>query len=166
MAQSEAIEAYLAGVVSLGEAVRGLGADDIRARPVPGRWSLLEVVCHLADSEALFAERMKRVLAEDRPALPFSDPSRCVAALAYDSRDVDEELACLSAVRRQMARILRAQPPDAWERVGLHSREGEQTLEALLRKAIRHFEHHLEFVREKRKVLTSRRTPFAEHDAD
>jgi hypothetical protein len=53
-------------------------------------WSTLEVFCHLADSEALFADRMKRVLAEERPMLPFADPDRYAAALAYQEFFIGE----------------------------------------------------------------------------
>jgi uncharacterized damage-inducible protein DinB len=159
MDRSELIDAYLAGVESLGEAVRGLGPAELRARPVAGAWSILEVVCHLADSEALFADRMKRVLAEDRPALPFADPGRYAAALVYHERDAGEEVAVIGSVRRQMARILRALPAGAWGRVGLHSKEGEQTLEQLVRKAVAHLEHHLAFVRAKRQALEANAEP-------
>jgi len=150
---SELITAYCAGAESVRLAFSGLNAAQLRARPVAGMWSVLELVCHLADSEALFADRMKRVLAEDRPALPFADPARCVAALAYHERDAAEEVAFIGLLRRQMARILQAQPADAWQRVGIHSKEGERTLEQLLRKAVDHLEHHREFLLAKRQAL-------------
>ena len=73
MGRSELILAYQAGIESINQAVRGLDPAQLRARPAAGMWSALEVVCHLADSEALFADRMKRVLAEDRPVLPDLD---------------------------------------------------------------------------------------------
>lgn len=156
---SEQIERYLAGIEAVREAIRGLTPQELRTRPAgegpaareAGAWSPLEVVCHLADSEALFAERMKRVLAEDRPPLPFADPAAYMAALACHERDVDEELACIAAARRQMARILAAQPADAWQRVGVHSRQGDQTLEQLLQKAVDHLEHHVRFLWKKRR---------------
>jgi uncharacterized damage-inducible protein DinB len=150
---SELIDAYLAGVESVSQAVHGLSPAQFLARPVAGTWSVLEIVCHLADAEALFADRMKRVLAEDRPALPFADPGRYVAALAYHQRDAAEEVACIASVRRQMARILWAQPAEAWRRVGVHSKEGDRTLEQLVRKAIDHLEHYLGFLRTKRQAL-------------
>lgn len=155
---SERIERYLLGIEAVREAVGGLTSHELRIRPVVdgpaspevGVWSPLEVVCHLADSEALFAERMKRVLAEDRPPLAFADPAAYMAALACHDRDVEEEVACIAATRRQMARILAAQSADAWQRVGIHSRQGEQTLEQLLQKAVDHLEHHVRFLWKKR----------------
>lgn len=153
MAGSELIDAYLAGGESIHHLVNGLDPTQLRARPVAGMWSTLELICHLADSEALFADRMKRVLAEDRPELPFADPGRYEAALAYHERDAQEEVALIGLVRRQMARILRTQPTAVWRRVGIHSNEGERTLEQLVRKAIDHLEHHLGFLRAKRWAL-------------
>ncbi len=153
MGSLELVDAYLVGVGSLNDAIHGLGPVELRARLEPGTWSTLEVVCHLADSEALFAHRMKKVLAEDRPALTFVDPGRYAAALTYHQRDAKEEVAVFAAVRRQMARILLAQPAEAWGRIGLHSKEGERTLEQLVRKVIDHLEHHLVFVRAKRLAL-------------
>ena len=45
------------------------GREALKARPVPGKWSTLEVVCHLVDSEQAWCHRMKRVIAEDNPLL-------------------------------------------------------------------------------------------------
>lgn len=147
------IEEYLAGSESIRREVDGLSPEQLRARPVDGTWSTLELVCHLADTEALFAERMKRVLAEDRPTLAFVDPDRYASALAYHDRNAAEELELITLLRRQMTHILSAQPADAWQRVGIHSKEGERTLEQLVRKAIDHLEHHLGFLRAKRAML-------------
>lgn len=156
MSHSTLIDAYVHGVQALCATVHGLSPEDLHIRIAPGAWSILEVVCHLADSETLFAERMKRVLIEDRPALLFADPNQYVTALAYDQRDTWEELAVIASVRKQMARILRAKPPDAWNRIGVHSREGERTLAQLVRKAVDHLEHHLAFVREKRLAMENK----------
>src|SRR5215472_15214715 len=86
------IEDYLAGISTLRQAVAGLTREQLVARPVPGKWSTLEVVCHLADFDPIIADRMKRVIAEDRPALLGADEKRFAAALAYHQRDLEEEL--------------------------------------------------------------------------
>lgn len=147
------IDAYVAGTTLLVEAVRGFTPDQLHSRPVDGAWSTLEVVCHLADTEGLFAQRMKRVLAEDRPPLLFAAPEQFVAALACHERDINEELSYIYAARLQMARILRAQPAAAWQRTGIHNQAGEQSLQQLLQKATDHLIHHIRFIREKRAAL-------------
>lgn len=153
MSERELLDAYLTGVESLRRAVCGLTREQLLAHPVPGTWSVLEVICHLADSEGLFTERMKRVLSEERPPLLFSDPVRQAASLAYDSRAADIEVELIALMRQQMSSILRHQPANAWQRVGVHSKEGERTLVQIVQKAVVHLEHHLEFIRQKRRAL-------------
>ncbi len=147
------IETYLTGAQSLRRAVAGMSHEQLVARPVPGKWSTLEVVCHLSDFEPIFADRMKRVIAEDRPQLLGADEKRFAAALAYHQRDLEEELVLVERTRSQMARILRALPAEAWQRVGTHNERGPLTLERLLATAANHIPHHVRFIEEKRRAL-------------
>ncbi|HJT76061.1 MAG TPA: DinB family protein [Gemmataceae bacterium] len=150
---AEMTDAYLAGVRTIRDAVAGMTPEQLRARPVPGKWSTQEVVCHLADFEPVLADRMKRILAEDRPTLLAADEKRYAAALAYDARDVNEELAVIEQTRRQMARILRTLPAEALARVGVHNERGPLTLERMLTLATNHIPHHVQFIAEKRQAL-------------
>jgi len=147
------IETYLQGPAILREAVAGLGSEALRVRPVPGKWSILEVVCHLADSEQAYCHRMKRVIAEEKPPLPGYDETRFAASLAYHERDLEEELALLESMRRQMVRVLRSVPDATWSRKGVHTEQGMMTLEDLLRTEAEHIPHHLTFIEEKRRAL-------------
>lgn len=156
MSQSKLVDDYLAGIDSLQPVIDGLTPEQLRTRPIVGQWSTLEVICHLADTEALFAERMKRVIAEDRPPLLYADPDAFAAKLAVNDRDPAEEFALIRATRQQMARILRAQPPEVWQRIGVHNKAGDQTLEQLVRKAVDHLQHHIGFIRTKREAMQMR----------
>jgi uncharacterized damage-inducible protein DinB len=150
---SELIESYLAGAGTLRQAVTGMKREQLTARPVAGKWSTLEVVCHLADFDPILADRMKRVIAEDRPQLLGANEGKFAAALAYHQRDVEEELAIIDNTRRQMARILRTLPAEALTRTGVHNERGPLTLEQLLVGTTNHINHHLKFIMEKRKLL-------------
>jgi hypothetical protein len=75
------------------------------------------------------------------------------AALAYHARDVEEELTAFEITRRQVARILRASPPEAWERVGVVGDRGERTVSQMLSGAVEHLAHHLRFIVEKRHAM-------------
>jgi hypothetical protein len=124
------------------------------ARPVPGRWSTLEVLAHLSDMEAVFAERIKRIVAYDEPPLLMSaDENRYFAALRYHDRDAAEELALIDATRAQCARLIRGLRPEHLARTGVHSVKGMLTLEQVIRTVTGHISHHLPFVVEKRKAL-------------
>src|SRR5580700_2776971 len=117
MSLPQMIDAYLAGPAALRKAVAGLSREQLLARPVPGKWSTLEVVCHLADFDPILADRMKRIIAEERPTLLGANENHFAAALAYHQRDLDEELTILEKTRSQMGRILRTLSPDALKRV-------------------------------------------------
>jgi hypothetical protein len=147
------VEAYLAGPGELRAAITGMTGEQRIARPVPGKWSVLEVVCHLADTDANIAHRLKRVLAEERPEFDRVKPDLMLAALSYHGRDVDEELTIFDLTRRQMARILRSSPPDVWERVGIVNERGARSVLQMLNGAVEHLRHHLRFIDEKRQAL-------------
>jgi uncharacterized damage-inducible protein DinB len=150
---AQLVDNYLAGVTTLRNAVRGMTEGQLKARPVPGKWSTLEVVCHLADFDPILADRMKRIIAEDKPQLLGADEEKFATALAYHGRDLDEELAIIEKTRSQMARILRALPDTALERVGVHNERGPMTLERVLTTVTNHIPHHVKFIDEKRKAL-------------
>ena len=150
---SDLIDAYLASLPQLRRAVADLSLEQLRARPVPAKWSTLEVVCHLVDSEQAWCHRMKRVIAEERPLLIGYDESRFTAGLPYHEANLDDELTLLEAMRRQMAGILRAQPAAAWSRTGVHSERGLITLEEMLQAEVEHVPHHLAQILEKRRAM-------------
>lgn len=150
------IDAYLGGIEVLRQTVAGMTAEQLVARPVHGRWSTLEVVCHLADFEQIYADRMKRVIATDRPLLLSAGRELFARSLAYHERDIDEELALIDLTRRQMARSLMGLPEDAWDRIGIYRHEGqgeERSLRRLLEMITEHIPHHAAFIAEKRRAL-------------
>jgi uncharacterized damage-inducible protein DinB len=148
------ISAYEKGVEELRVAVAGMTAEQLRSRPVAGKWSTLEVVCHIADCEQFFADRMKRTVAMARPLLLGADGFRYPEPLHYQEHDLEQELDLVAVTRRQMARTLRLVAPDAWQRTAVHSETGLVTLRQLLLHAINHLRHHLRFVAEKREAMT------------
>src|SRR5579872_6969769 len=110
------IDDYLAGTEILRQAVAGMNRQQLLARPVAGKWSTLEVVCHLADFDPILADRMKQIIALDQPQLLGADEKRFAAALAYQQRDPEEELALIEHTRGQLARILRTLPDETLQR--------------------------------------------------
>ena len=149
------IETYADGPKLLREAVRGMTREQLLARPIVGKMSTLEVVCHIADFEPILADRIKRVLTHDRPTLLGADENLFTTGLAYQQRDLEEELGIIELTRSQLARILRTKTPDVLTRVGVHSERGDLTLERILTMACNHIPHHLPFIAEKKKALSA-----------
>src|SRR5262245_14654220 len=153
MGYGELIEEEAAGPSLLREAVKGLSREQILARPVPGKWSTLEVVCHIADFEIVGADRIKRVIAQDRPTLPDGDENLFASRLAYHHRDLEEELQLIGSIRASVTRILRTLSEADFGRIGVHSAAGPLTLAQFVERAAKHIKHHVGFVSEKRKAL-------------
>jgi hypothetical protein len=151
---TELADAYLKGAADLRAAVAGLTREQLVARPVPGRMSTLEVVCHVADFEPIFADRMKRILAlGENPLFLAADENLFLKELRYQDRDAAEELAVVDATRAQMARLIRGLTPTQLQATGVHSLKGLVTLEKVIQTATGHIQHHLPYIAEKRKAL-------------
>ena len=154
MSPDDLIAEYEHGIDELCAAVAGMTPDRLCVRPIAGQWSTLEVVCHIADCEQFFADRLKRTLAMDRPLLFGADGFRYPEPVCYHQRDLGEELDLVRVTRQQMARILRLVPVEAWQRTAVHSETGLVTLRQLLLHAVNHLRHHLRFITEKRAALS------------
>jgi uncharacterized damage-inducible protein DinB len=146
-------DGLVAGPAKVRQAVRGLSADQLRARPVPGKWSILEVVCHLADSDQAWAHRIKRAIAEEKPLLIGYDESRFARTLGYHDRNVEDELDLSERMRRQLAQVVRSLKPETLKQEAIHNESGKMNLEQMLQIEIDHVEHHLKFIIEKRRAL-------------
>lgn len=149
MTLDQLLQQYEQGADQLRAAVSKSRPDQLSLHPVPGKWSIQQVVCHIADFEPVYADRMKRVLVEDNPAMFGGDPDVFAAGLHYEQRSVEEELDLIAVVRKQMARILRQTDVEDFQRTGVHSESGPLTLETLLERITRHIPHHLAFIEQK-----------------
>lgn len=150
---SELIDQYAAGPALVQQSTAGMKREQVLARPVPNQWSTLQVVCHLADFEIVYADRLKRVIAENGPTLFGGDPDVFAAGLAYHQRELAEELALIEACRKQVTRILRTLKDADFARVGKHSEAGPLTLLQLLERVTGHVPHHVKFIQQKRQML-------------
>lgn len=147
------VDSYLMGPDIIRDAVSGMDDELLDAKPIPGKWSTRQVVCHVADFEPIYADRIKRVIAEQIPTFFGGDPDTFAAGLAYEQRAVGEELELITIVRRHMAPILRELTATDFERLGNHAAAGPMTLESLLQGVTDHIPHHVGFIQEKRSAI-------------
>jgi heme-degrading monooxygenase HmoA len=147
------IEDYVACGPKLRQAVAGLNRDELMARPGPGKWSILELVLHLADSDAISIDRMKRILTEENPPLLYADETAYVEHLLSHEQSLEDALTLFDVGRRQFARVLRKLPDAAFERKGTHNRRGPVSVADMVKGYIDHVNHHLKFLYEKRAKL-------------
>jgi uncharacterized damage-inducible protein DinB len=147
------VEQYAAGADSLSEAIAGLSREELLAYPVPGTWSIQQIVLHLMDSDLISSDRMKRVIAEENPTLIGYDETAFACGLYYEALDAGMAADVFAKNRWLTAEILRRVSEEAFDRFGTHSERGRVTLTQLVRGMVDHLEHHLKFLREKRRLL-------------
>jgi len=153
LAAADIVAPYEQGIDDLRAAVAGMTPEQVLARPIAGKWSTLEVVAHLADTEIYYTDRIERTIALERPLLMGVDERPYPQRLNYQALDLAEQLDLFAALRRHVTRILRLQPSEVWQRVAVHSETGIVTLRQLVFQAVRHVQHHVPFIAEKRAAL-------------
>ncbi len=149
----ELLQRYSTGADQLRPAIAGLTREDLIARPGPGKWSILELVIHVSDSDFVGADRMKRVIAEENPPLIGFDENLWIARHFPHEQSLEDAVLLFELGRRQMSRILAQLPEADFSRTGIHNERGPLTLENLVQTFVDHLEHHLKFLREKRERL-------------
>ena len=150
---AQLIEEYRQGPRVLRDAVAGMGAEALRARPVAGKMSSLEVLCHIVDSDQFMCDRVKRTIATDKPLIMGVESAAYPGPLHYDERDPELDLRLLEVQREQLAADLGRLEPEVWERTCVHSENGLMTLREVFHHAVDHLESHVETIHAKRRAL-------------
>src|ERR1700676_132326 len=122
------VEQYAAGADTINQAIASLSREDLNALPVPGTWSIQQIVLHLMDSDLISSDRMKRVIAEENPTLIGFDESAFTRGLFYEALDAGLAAEVFAKNRKLTAEILRRVPEEAFDRFGTHSERGQVTL--------------------------------------
>lgn len=129
---------------ALARVIDGLSPSQIRQPEAPGKWSIGQILQHLADSEIVWAWRMRLILAQDRPPLTGYDQDLWADRLHYDEADPAESLDQFQVLRRANLRLVERMSPADLQRVGIHSERGEESLEHLQKLYAGHDLMHLQ----------------------
>jgi DinB superfamily len=148
-ARKELVNRYKDGYRVVTEALEKISDRELDARPEPGKWSVREIVHHLADSEMTSAIRLRRLIAEERPAISGYDEEEFARRLHYD-RPIESSLEAIHAARRSTADLLDRLTEAEWKREGTHTESGRYTVEDWLEIYARHAHNHAEQIRRAR----------------
>ncbi|PYU95324.1 MAG: hypothetical protein DMG08_05290 [Acidobacteria bacterium] len=145
----ELVNKYKEGYQAVADALHGITEQQLDARPAPGKWSPREIVHHLADSEMTAAIRLRRLIAEDRPAIVGYDQEEYARRLYYD-RPIEPSLAAFHAARLSTGALLDRLTEQEWAREGTHTEVGRYTVEGWLKIYAGHAHGHAEQIRRAR----------------
>jgi hypothetical protein len=124
----EALHRFRSGSVVLAEALHGLNLDESAKSPAPGKWSINQIMRHVADTEIVVAMRLRLIAAEDKPTLTPFDQDKWAAAFAYENANPFVSLAFFEALRNDTTMMLEKLPESAFDRVSIHPERGEKSL--------------------------------------
>jgi hypothetical protein len=156
IATERLLQAFEAAPRRIGLAIEGLEPATLSARPIPERWSIQEIVCHVADSETVASVRFRLALAQPGALFPGYDQERFAAGLAYAKFDaplVRDTFELFSRLRSITSRLLLRLGPSDWDRSGLHPEWGQMSVRQLLELYADHGERHLDQILERRAKL-------------
>lgn len=122
----------------LQDLIGDLDEDTLRWRPIPDKWSIKEIMCHLRDMEReAYLARYQRMLGEENPFLPNVDQNRIAYESDYINQDAKAALAEFKHLREETIRTLDNAPAESWSRGGTHETDGPMTIEQLVARQIK-----------------------------
>lgn len=147
---AELLERFRRGAELVAATTTGAAGSELDWTPGPDKWSVRQIVCHLADSEIVGADRFRRLIAEENPSIVAYDQDAWARNLDYTRRKISQALETFRRLRGENHELLKDLPAPAFERTGTHSERGPVTLRSMLETYARHAEIHAAQIRDVR----------------
>ena len=133
LGETDPLDVLQATPASFARAVDGLSPAELRAPEKPGKWSVQQVLAHMADSEVVWSWRLRMVLAHDRPPLTGYDQDLWAEHLGYEDADSRLSLRVFTTLRERNLELLRRAGPEDLRRVGVHEERGDESVQHMMR---------------------------------
>lgn len=127
----------------LAQLVEGVSASELRTRPAPEKWSVSEIIAHLADGEIVSAFRMRFILGSPGSPVVAYDQDKWVTSGHYDKRDPQKSIELFRVLREANLALLESLRPEQWKEYGVHSERGQESIEHIVRFFAGHDINHL-----------------------
>lgn len=150
------LEAFALAHARLVDVTQNLTVEEWVARPLPGKWSILEIVMHLADAELIGACRFRLVLSDFKGSLPVYQQDVLASKLRYNEQSqatLRDSLILFGILRQTSLTLLNQCSEGDWNKTGIHPERGEMTLRGLLELYADHSERHIGQILVLRKLL-------------
>jgi hypothetical protein len=139
---SDLLERFRRGPELLAVVLTGVFGEEEDFLPAPGKWSIRQVIAHLADSEMVGAHRFRQMIAEENPTLIAYDQEAWARNLDYARRRPKQSLESFRRMRAENYELLKDLPEAAFARLGNHTERGSLTLRSQLELVAQHTENH------------------------
>lgn len=125
---------------------KGASPARLRKRPEANKWSVSEILAHMADAEIVVSWRVRFILGNPGAPIQAFDQDSWVTALHYDKRDPRQSLEQMRALREANVALLKSLSPEQWKHCGMHSERGQESVEHIMRMFAGHDLNHLQQV--------------------
>ena len=149
------LERYRRGQELLAVVLTGVFGEEEDFVAAPGKWSIRQIIAHLADTEIVLAYRFRMVIAQDNPTLTATDQNAWASNLDYARRKPKQSLETLRRTRAENYDLLKPLPESTYQRTGIHTERGPTTLGGLLELYCGHTESHARQIGEVREAYKS-----------
>ena len=139
---ADLLERFRRGPEVLAVVLTGVFGEEEDFALAPGKWSIRQIVAHLADAELVGAHRLRAVVAEDNPTLTAFDQDAWTQNLDYTHRKPKQSLESFRRQRAENYDLLKNLPEAAFARTGNHTEMGKVTLLQLVEGYAEHAENH------------------------
>ena len=136
------LERYRRGPELIAVILTGVFGEEEDFVTEPGKWSIRQIVAHLADADLVGAHRFRQLVAEDNPTLVAFNQDLWTKNLDYGRRKPKQSLESFRRIRAENYELLKELPPAAFERAGNHTERGRVTLGEMLEGYAGHAEAH------------------------
>ncbi len=143
----ELLERYRRGAELVAVAITGAAGPELDFKTAPEKWSVRQIVAHLADTEAVTVARLRSMIAEDNPALLPFNQNAWAEKTDYAKRKPSQALDTMRQLRADNYALLKDLPEETFSRTGTHASRGPMTLLDLLRLVAEHAEKHATQIR-------------------
>ncbi len=127
----------------LARLVKDVPTAKLRKRPAPVKWSVAEILAHLADVEIVIGWRMRSILGAPGTPVQAYDQDAWVAAGHYEKRDPRKSIELHRVVREANLALLKSLSPDQWKHFGQHAERGQESIEHIVRMVAGHDINHI-----------------------
>jgi hypothetical protein len=123
--------------------IKGLKGKQLRFQPSPGKWSIAQIINHLADAELTGAFRLRMMVSQSGSPILAYDQDAWANTMRYEFADVEEKLELFAAVRKSQLDIWNSLSESDWEKFGMHAERGKETVERFAQLHAGHDINHL-----------------------
>jgi hypothetical protein len=127
----------------LARLIKGVSTAKLRKRPAPDKWSVAEILAHLADVEIVIGWRMGSILGSPGTPIQAFDQNAWVIAGRYDKRDPRKSIELHRVVREANLALLKSLSSDQWKHYGQHAERGQESIEHIVHMIAGHDVNHI-----------------------